>query len=160
MFMKLFVHFLIEMGDIFFRSERQWRDTWNRTEKMKKNFVTAINNTNKMYPPLFLNSVEYTICERKILYIYVPSGTQVSRCSGRIYDRNNESDIDITDNEELVNGETDMKRILEIKENYILQRQFRNRAHRKFLFSVEIYPGIVAEFGEAKSKLESKNILQ
>lgn len=34
--------------------------------------------------------------------IYIPVGTQVSRCSGRIYDRNNESDIDITDNEELV----------------------------------------------------------
>ncbi len=32
----------------------------------------------------------------------MPSGAQVCRCSGRIYDRNNESDIDITDNEELV----------------------------------------------------------
>ena len=31
----------------------------------------------------------------------MPVGTQVSRCSGRIYDRNNESDIDITDNEDL-----------------------------------------------------------
>lgn len=32
----------------------------------------------------------------------MPVGTQISRCSGRIYDRNDESDIDITDNEELV----------------------------------------------------------
>lgn len=71
-------------------------------EKMKKDFVTAINNTNKMFPPLFLTLVEYEIQGRKILCVYVPSGTQVSRCSGRIYDRNNESDIDITDNEELV----------------------------------------------------------
>lgn len=52
-----------------------------------------------MYPPLFLTPVEYKIQERKILHIYVPVGTQVSRCSGRIYDRDNESDIDITDNE-------------------------------------------------------------
>lgn len=36
------------------------------------------------------------------MQIYVPIGTQVSRCSGRIYDRNNESDIDVTDNEKLV----------------------------------------------------------
>lgn len=71
-------------------------------EKMKKDFVTAINNANKMYPPLFLTPVEYELQGRKILHIYVPVGTQVSRCSGRIYDRNNESDIDITDNEELV----------------------------------------------------------
>lgn len=55
-----------------------------------------------MYPPLFLTPVEYKLKGKKILYIYVPIGTQVSRCSGRIYDRNNESDIDITDNEELV----------------------------------------------------------
>lgn len=69
---------------------------------MKKDFVTAINNANKMYPPLFLTPVEYELQGRKVLHIYVPIGTQVGRCSGRIYDRNNESDIDITDNEELV----------------------------------------------------------
>lgn len=69
---------------------------------MKKDFVTAINNANKMYPPLFLTPVEYELQGRKILHLYVPVGTQVSRCSGRIYDRNNESDIDITDNEEFV----------------------------------------------------------
>ena len=69
---------------------------------MKKDFVTAINNANKMYPPLFLTPVEHELQGRKILHIYVPVGTQVSRCCGRIYDRNNESDIDITDNEELV----------------------------------------------------------
>ena len=70
--------------------------------KMKKDFVTAVNNANKMYPPLFLIPAEYELCGKQILYIYVPVGTQVCRCSGRIYDRNNESDIDITDNEELV----------------------------------------------------------
>ena len=74
----------------------------NCIDKMKKDFVTAINNANKMYPPLFLIPVEYELQGKKVLHIYVPAGTQVSRCSGRIYDRNNESDIDITDNEELV----------------------------------------------------------
>lgn len=71
-------------------------------ERMKKDFVTAINNPNKLYPPLFLAPAEYELQGKKLLYIYVPSGAQVCRCSGRIYDRNNESDIDITDNEELV----------------------------------------------------------
>lgn len=74
----------------------------NCIEKMKKDFVTEINNANKMCPPLFLTPVKYELHGRKILHIYVLVGTQVSRCSGQIYDRNNESDIDITDNEELV----------------------------------------------------------
>ena len=74
----------------------------NCVEQIKKDFVTAINNSNKMYPPLFLSPKEYKIEGKIILHIYVPVGTQVSRCAGRIYDRNNESDIDITNNEELV----------------------------------------------------------
>lgn len=71
----------------------------NCVEQIKKDFVTAINNSNKMYPPLFLSPKEYKIEGKIILHIYVPVGTQVSRCAGRIYDRNNESDIN---NEELV----------------------------------------------------------
>ncbi len=73
-----------------------------RLDKMKKDFVTAVSNPNKMYPPLFLAPVEYKFQGRSILYIYVPVGTQVCRCAGRIYDRNHEADIDITDREELV----------------------------------------------------------
>ena len=44
-----------------------------------------------------------------------------------------------------------------MKENYfVFKRQFYYRAHEKSLFKIEIYPGIVAEFGEPKSKLKSK----
>lgn len=39
-------------------------------EKIKKDFVTAINNANKMYPPLFLTPVEYKLKGKKILHIY------------------------------------------------------------------------------------------
>ena len=88
-------------------------------EQIKKDFVTAINNSNKMYPPLFLSPREYKIEGRIILHIYVPVGTQVSRCSGRIYDRNNESDIDITNNEELV-----YKLYARKQETYFVNRVF------------------------------------
>lgn len=47
----------------------------NCIEKMKKDFVTAINNANKMYPPLFLTPVEHELQGRKVLHIYVPVGT-------------------------------------------------------------------------------------
>ena len=40
--------------------------------------------------------------DKLIIRIHVPSCTQVCRCSGRIYDRNHDSDVDITDNANLV----------------------------------------------------------
>lgn len=69
---------------------------------MKKNFVTTINNESKMYPPLYLTPEEYEIYGRTVLYVYVPVGKTVYRNAGRIFDRNNESDIDITDNADMV----------------------------------------------------------
>ena len=74
----------------------------NAADRIKKDFVTAINNENKMYPPLYLAPVEYEIEDKKIIYIRVPVSPSVCRCNGRIYDRNHESDIDITNNQELV----------------------------------------------------------
>ena len=73
-----------------------------RIEKMKKNFITSINNANKIYPPLYLTPIEFEMDGKKILYINVPVGTSVCRSKGRIFDRNHDSDLDITDNEELV----------------------------------------------------------
>ena len=71
-------------------------------DQMKKDFVSSINNENKIYPPLYLTPIEYEHEGRLILYIRVPVSPGVCRCSGRIYDRNHESDIDITNNESLV----------------------------------------------------------
>lgn len=55
-----------------------------------------------MYPPLYLIPLEYEWDGKIILYIHVPVSSNVCRCRGRIYDRNHESDIDITNNEGLV----------------------------------------------------------
>lgn len=65
-------------------------------DRMKKNFVTSVNNENKMYPPLYLTPLEYEYEGKIIFYIRVPLSSNVCRCNGRIYDRINESDIDIT----------------------------------------------------------------
>lgn len=65
-------------------------------DKVKKEFVTSVNNENKMYPPLYLTPIEYEVDGKHILYIRVPVSQDVFRCNGRIYDRNHESDIDIT----------------------------------------------------------------
>lgn len=74
----------------------------DRVDQMKKNFVTAINNRNKMNPPLYIKPIDYEFEGRTIIYIQVPCSQSVCRCSGKIFDRNYDSDINITDNEGLV----------------------------------------------------------
>ena len=68
----------------------------DKVEKVKKEFITSVNNENKMYPPLYLTPVEYEADGMHLLYIRVPVSQDVCRCNGRIYDRNHEADIDIT----------------------------------------------------------------
>ena len=71
-------------------------------DKMKKDFTTAVNNEGKMYPPLYLTLQEYEFEGKTVLYVRVPVNPCVCRCNGKLYDRNHEADIDITNNEELV----------------------------------------------------------
>ena len=71
-------------------------------DKIKKNFVTSVNNPQKLFPPLYLPVEELLDDGKLVLHIHVPSGSQVYRCSGRIYDRNHDSDVDITDVADLV----------------------------------------------------------
>ena len=70
--------------------------------QMIKDFVTAINNENKMSPALYLIPEVIELDGRCLLHIYVPKHSQVCRCNGRIYDRNGDADIDITNNQQLV----------------------------------------------------------
>lgn len=74
----------------------------NAVEQIKKAFVTSINNAQKLYPPLYIQPEQYTVDGKIILHIYVPVNSQVCRHRGRIFDRSYESDIDITDNTDLV----------------------------------------------------------
>lgn len=72
-------------------------------DAMIKDFVTTVNNGQKIYPPLYLTPVVYEWQNSgRVIYIRVPEGANVCRCRGRIYDRNHDADIDITDKEHLV----------------------------------------------------------
>lgn len=71
-------------------------------DRMKKDFVTSINNGQKINPPLYLQPEVYSIDGQTLLVIQVPVSSQVCRHRGRIFDRNHDSDIDITDNSDMV----------------------------------------------------------
>lgn len=74
----------------------------NKIDKIIKDFTTAINNGNKINPPMYLTPKVYDMNGKKIVYIRIPEGTQLRRLNGRIWDRTHEGDIDITENAELV----------------------------------------------------------
>lgn len=65
-------------------------------ESIKKDFVTTINNPQKLNPPLYLSIQTIKIENKNILYIHVPISHAVHSLNNKIFDRNNESDINIT----------------------------------------------------------------
>jgi ATP-dependent DNA helicase RecG len=71
------------------------RDAVSQT---KKDFVTTMNNPQKIHPPAYMTIDEVAVQGKPVLRIYVPESSQVHRCNGRIYDRNEDGDLDITDN--------------------------------------------------------------
>lgn len=75
-----------------------------KISQIKKEFANTINNSQKINPPAYLGIEEVDIENKKILYINIPESSQVHRCSGRIFDRNEDGDFDITDNTNLVSS--------------------------------------------------------
>lgn len=71
-------------------------------ERIKKELVASLSDESKMSPPLYLSPVEYEYNGKTILYIYVPSSPSVERYADRIYDRNCGTNLDITNNDNLV----------------------------------------------------------
>jgi ATP-dependent DNA helicase RecG len=70
--------------------------------QVKKDFVTGINNPQKINPPYYLSVDEAEIDGKTVLHVFVPESSQVHRCNGRIFDRNEDGDLDITDHTRLV----------------------------------------------------------
>lgn len=74
----------------------------NSIAQIRKNFINTINNSQKLHPTYYLTIDEYQLDGKTILYIFIPESSQVHRCNGRIYDRNEDGDFDITDHTQLV----------------------------------------------------------
>lgn len=67
-----------------------------RIPQMRKDFVTAVSNPTNLSPPVHLDIQEVGVEDVTVLHIAVPVSSQVHRCGGKIYDRNEDGDFDIT----------------------------------------------------------------
>ena len=74
----------------------------DKTEQIKKDFVNSLNNPQKINPACYLSLEDILIENKTVLHVFVPESSLVHRCSGRIYDRNEDGDFDITDHTGLV----------------------------------------------------------
>lgn len=73
-----------------------------RIEKMKKDFITSMNNPDKFCPTYYLSIRDLRINGKAILRIIVPESSQVHRVNGKIFDRNEDGDLNVTNNTNLV----------------------------------------------------------
>jgi len=70
--------------------------------KIKKDFANSLNNPQRFAPTLFLALEEAEVDGKIVLWCFVPPNSQVVMFGGRIYDRAEDGDMDITRNSEMV----------------------------------------------------------
>jgi len=74
----------------------------NAVQNIKKNFANTLNNFQRFAPTLFLSLEEVEIDGEIVLWCYVPANSQIVMFGGRIYDRAEDGDMDITRNSTMV----------------------------------------------------------
>ena len=72
--------------------------------KYLKNIVTALNSCDNVKPALYLNPAAIEFEGKTVIAVQVPISSQVHDHAGRIYIREYEVDIDITDNQHKIRG--------------------------------------------------------
>lgn len=65
-------------------------------EDINNNIVTLANNPQKLNPPFYLSTQIVNYEDKKIIYVFVPESSQVHSTNGKIFDRNEDGDFDIT----------------------------------------------------------------
>lgn len=70
--------------------------------QIKKDLVTALNNCQKINTPLYILPETVVVDGKPLLYLSIPESSQVHHCNGKIFDRNEDGDIDITNHPDAV----------------------------------------------------------
>ncbi|MBW8049948.1 MAG: winged helix-turn-helix transcriptional regulator [Cytophagales bacterium] len=73
-----------------------------RVQDVINSIVTNANNPQKLNPTFYLSPQVMDFEGKKVIYLYVPANSQVHSTAGRIFDRNEDGDFDITNKPEQV----------------------------------------------------------
>jgi len=73
-----------------------------RVQDIINNIVTNANNPQKLNPTFYLSPQVIDFEGKKVIYLYVPENSQVHSTKGKIFDRNEDGDFDITNQQEQV----------------------------------------------------------
>lgn len=68
--------------------------------RLRADIITTLNNSAKISQPAYLVPDDAEIEGKTILWINVPESSRIHRCNGRIYDRNGDADLDITNQDD------------------------------------------------------------
>ena len=74
----------------------------DKIQKMKNDFINVMNSGSKISPAIHLDIKDMEIDGKSILYIYVIQSSQVHRCNGKTFIRQDEADIDISNNNKAI----------------------------------------------------------
>lgn len=69
---------------------------------IKSAFVSSVNNIAQLNPKYYLNIHDKVIEGKTILYAFIPESSQVHSYLGKVYDRNEDGDFEISNNPDLV----------------------------------------------------------
>lgn len=72
----------------------------NEELKLKNNLVTTLNSPDCIEPPVYVQPQTIDTDQGKVIAITIPASSQVHNHAGKIYVRDVESDIDITNNQQ------------------------------------------------------------
>ena len=90
----------------------------NAVPSIKKNFVNQLNNPQFIVPALYMSLEEIEIDGKLLLYVYVPISSQMVMIGSKIFDRNEDGDIDISRSVDLV-GNLARRKSLEFAERKV-----------------------------------------
>jgi ATP-dependent DNA helicase RecG len=86
---------------------------------MKRDFINTLNNPTKFSPTLYLELEEFDYDRKTVLWTYVPPMSQLCFCDKKVYDRNGDSDQNITNKNDRV-AEIISRKSSEYREQQIL----------------------------------------
>ena len=107
-----------------------------------KNLVINANNPNKLNPPCYVAAEVVELEGKNIIYTYIPESSQVHSVNGKIFDRNEDGDLDITKYPDRVSlRDRVFKTVIPLKGLDISANEGVNEGVNELLKAIEKKPG-------------------